>query len=138
MDSLYQNASSGAKVINKNLSIHVITAKQNKAEDCLKLCNLFCYNKKKNLIGIIVIEMQYAMCISQFSSVAQSCPALCNPMNRSTPGLPAHQQLPELTQTQVHRVSDVIQPSHPLSSPYSPVPKSLPASESFPMSQLFA
>ena len=51
----------------------------------------------------------------QFHSVAQSCPALCDPMNRSTPGLPVHHQLLEFTQTHVHRVSDAIQPSHPLS-----------------------
>ena len=55
--------------------------------------------------------------VSQFSSVAQSCPTLCNHMNRSTPGLPVHHQLPESTQTHVHWVSDAIQPSHPLSSP---------------------
>ena len=59
--------------------------------------------------------------VIQFSSVAQSCPTLCDPMDRSTPGLPVHHQLPEFTQTQVHRVSDAIQPSHPLSSP-SPAP----------------
>ena len=53
----------------------------------------------------------------QFSSVAQSCPSLCDPMNRSTPGLPVHHQLPEFTQTHVHRVSDAIQPIHPLLSP---------------------
>ena len=53
----------------------------------------------------------------QFSSVTQLCPTLCNPMNRSTPGLPVHHQLPEFTQTHVHRVSDAIQPSQPLSSP---------------------
>ena len=53
----------------------------------------------------------------QFSSVAQSCPTLCDPMNRSTPGLPVQLQLSEFTQTHVHRVSDAIQPSHPLSSP---------------------
>ena len=53
----------------------------------------------------------------QFSSVAQSCQTLCNPMNRSVPGLPVHHQLPEFTQTRVHRVGDAIQPSHPLSSP---------------------
>ena len=53
----------------------------------------------------------------QFSSVAQSCPTLCDPMNRSTPGLPVHHQLPEFTQTHVHWVGDAIQPSHPLSSP---------------------
>ena len=58
----------------------------------------------------------------QFSSVAQSCPTLCDPMNRSTPGLPVYQQLPEFTQTHVHRVSDAIQPSHPRSSPSSPAP----------------
>ena len=52
----------------------------------------------------------------QFSLVAQSCPTLC-PMNRSTPGIPVHHQLPELTQTYIHRVGDAIQPSHPLSSP---------------------
>ena len=53
----------------------------------------------------------------QFSSLTQSCPTLCNPMNSSTPGLLVHQQLPEFTQTPVHRVSDAIQPSHPLLSP---------------------
>ena len=74
----------------------------------------------------------------QFSSVVQPCPTLCDPLNRSTPGLPVHHQLPEFTQTQVHRVSDVIQPSCPLLAPFPPAPQSLPASESFPMSQLFA
>ena len=58
----------------------------------------------------------------QFSSVAQSCPTLCDPTNCSTPGLPVHHQLPEFTQTHVHRVSDAIQPSHPLSSPSPPAP----------------
>ena len=60
--------------------------------------------------------------VIQFSSVTQSCPTLCNPMNRSTPGLPVHYQLPEFTQTHVHRVSDATQPSHPLSSPSPPAP----------------
>ena len=58
----------------------------------------------------------------QFSSVAQSCMTLCNPMNRSTPDLPVHHQLLEFTQTHVHRVNDAIQPSHPLSSPSPPAP----------------
>ena len=57
-----------------------------------------------------------------FSSVTQWCPTLCNPMNHSTPGLPVHHQLPEFTQTHVHRVSDAIQPSHPLSSTSPPAP----------------
>ena len=56
----------------------------------------------------------------QFSSAAQSCPTLCDPMNRSTPGLPVHYQLPEFTQTHVNRVGDAIQPSHPLLSPSLP------------------
>ena len=58
----------------------------------------------------------------QFSSFAQSCPTLCDPMNRSTTGLRVHHQLPEFTQTHIHRVSDAIQPSHPLSSPSPPAP----------------
>jgi len=58
----------------------------------------------------------------QFNSVAQSCPTLCDPMNRSTPGLPVHHQLPQFTQTHIHQVSDAIQPSHPLSSPSPPTP----------------
>ena len=64
------------------------------------------------------------MCVTmyQFSSVTQSCPTLCSPMNRSIPGLPVHHQLLEFTQTQVHLVSDTIQPSHPLSSPFPPAP----------------
>ena len=59
-------------------------------------------------------------CADCLCSVAQSCPTLCNPMNRSTPGLPVHHQLPEFTQTHVHRVGDAIQPPHPLSSSSPP------------------
>ena len=74
----------------------------------------------------------------QFSSVAQSCLTLCDSMNRSTPGLPVHHQLPEFTQTHIHRVREC----HPAISssvvPFSSCPQSLPASESFPMSQFFA
>ena len=72
------------------------------------------------------------------SSVAQLCLPLCDPINCSTPGLPVNHQLSEFTQTHVHRVGDAIQLSHPLWSPSPPVPQSLPESESFPMSQLFA
>ena len=56
----------------------------------------------------------------QLSSATQLCPTLCDPMNRSTPGLPVHHRLPEFTQTHVHRVGDAIQPSHPLLSPSPP------------------
>ena len=71
------------------------------------------YNAKRNFLS----------CLSsvQFSSVAQLCLTLCDPMNRSMPGLPVHHQLPEFTQTHVHQVGDAIQPSHPLPSP-SPAP----------------
>ena len=62
------------------------------------------------------------MFIIQFSSVAQSCPTLCDPMNPSTPGLPVYHQIPEFIQIHVHRVSDAIQPSHPLLSPSPPAP----------------
>ena len=74
---------------------------------------------------------------SSVSSVAQSCPTLSEPMNHSTPGLPVHHQLPEFTQTHVHRVSEAIQASHPLSSPSPPAPN--PSQhQSFPVSQVFA
>ena len=68
-----------------------------------------------------IYTMEYSV---QFSLVAQSCPTLCDPMNRSMPGLPVHHQLSEFTQTHVHLVGDAIQPSHPLSSPSPPVPNS--------------
>ena len=72
----------------------------------------------------MVRQLEWNTCRSslsvQFSSVAQSCPTLCDPINCSMPGLPVHHQLPESTQTHVHWVGDAIQPSHPLSSPSPP------------------
>ena len=67
-------------------------------------------------------SLKKAYCYIQVSSVAQSCPTLCNSMNCSTSGLPVHHQLPEFTQTHVYRVDDAIQPSYPLSSPSPPAP----------------
>ena len=64
----------------------------------------------------------FHLLIVQFSSVTQSSLTFCDPMNRSTAGLPVRHQLLEFTQTHVHRVSDAIQPSHPLSSPSPPAP----------------
>ena len=69
-----------------------------------------------------IFILQNFFALVQFSSVAQSCLTLCDPMNCSTPALPVHHQLPEFTQTHVHRVSDTIQPSHPLSSHSPPTP----------------
>ena len=73
---------------------------------------------------------------TQFSSVAQSCPTLCDPVNHSTPGLPVHHHLPEFTQTHIHRVSDAIQPSHPGSSPSPPAPNPSQHRGLFPMSSV--
>ena len=79
----------------------------------------FAVTKKVNVFFILIWIYSRIHSV-QFSSVAQSCLTLCNSMNRSTPGLPVHHQLLEFTQTHAHRVSDAIQPSHPLSSPSSP------------------
>ena len=78
--------------------------------------------KRQFIYSFSTLYILFPLTRDQFSSVAQSCPTLCNPMNRSTPGLPVHHQLPEFTQTHVHWVGDAIQPSHPLSSPSPPAP----------------
>ena len=70
--------------------------------------------------SFLCLLIRYLKFAVQFSSVAQSCLTLCDPMNHSTPGLPVHHQLPESTQTHVHRVDDAILPSHPLLSPSPP------------------
>ena len=73
----------------------------------------------------------------QIRSVTKSCPTLCDPKNRSTPGRPVHHQLPEFIQTHVHRVSDAIQPSHPLSSPSPLAPNPFHHQSLFRMSERF-
>ena len=98
----------------------------------LKLNSLIFLKGKTYFINIISIILSLsttyvfiyaALCqFSSVSSVARSCLTLCDPVNRSTPGLPVHHHLPEFTQTHIHRVSDAIQPSHPLSSPSPPDP----------------
>ena len=98
-------------------------------------CNLICNRWHSVFIKIDLFSLsklykwlpraRQSLSISpvQFSSVVtQLCPTLCDPMNRSTSGLPVHHQLPEFTQTHVHRVGDAIQSSHPLSSPSPPAP----------------
>ena len=84
-----------------------------------------------------VVEYVSECSRATFSSVAQSCPTLCDPVDRSTPGLPVHHQLPEFIQTRIHRVGDAIQPSHSLSPPPTSRLQCFPTSGSFPMSQLF-
>ena len=76
---------------------------------CFQLGGAIRFGLKPNATKILVV-------LVQFSSVAQLCLTLCDPMNCSTPGFPVHHQLPELAQTHVHRVGDAIQPSQPLSS----------------------
>ena len=80
---------------------------------------LICYEVSRKLTQIIYQQKYFERQPSDqiIRSVIQLCLTLCDPMNSSTPGLPVHQQLPEFTQTHVHRVSHAIQPSHPLSSP---------------------
>ena len=73
----------------------------------------------------MLLEQSFSsQCLLSTSSIHSDsvCPTLCDPMNRSTPGLPVHHQLPGFTQTHVHQVGDAIQPSHPLSSPSPPAP----------------
>ena len=86
----------------------------------------------------LLLQCPFSLLSVQFSSVAQSCPTLCNPMNHSTPGLPVHHRLLEFTETHVHRVGDAIQPSKEKVIPFSSCPQSFPASGSFQMRQLFA
>ena len=78
--------------------------------------NIFSHSKGYLFVLFMVsFAVQKLLSLIQFSSVAQSCPTLCDPMECSTPGLPVHHQLLEFTQTRVHWVGDAIQPSHPLS-----------------------
>ena len=105
-------------------------------------CHLFLlsFTSVRSIPFLSFIEPIFAWNVTlssvHFSSVTQSYPTLWDPMNRSTPGLPVHHQILEFTQTQVHRVSNAIQPFHPLSSPSPPAPN--PSQhQSFSTSQLF-
>ena len=100
---------------------------------------IFSYWSKFILLKVWPLFLYTFMLYSvQFSSVAQLCTTLCDPMNHSAPGFPVHHQLPGFTQTHVHWVGDAIQPISSSVVPFSSCPQSPPASESFPMSQLLA
>ena len=88
-------------------------------EDTNRWRNIPCLwiGRKEVKLSLFADDMILYIRSHEIRSVTQSCPTLCDPMNRSTPDLPVHHQLPEFTQTHVHRVSDAIQPSHPLLSP---------------------
>ena len=82
---------------------------------------IFVKVRLRHFLLFIVLETKASRCFfTSVSSVAQLCPILCDPMDCSMPGFPVHHQLPELAQTHIHRVSDAMQPSHPLSSPLLP------------------
>ena len=133
---MYQNWSWGVLGSDRN--------RHRPGQRCLRDCPSLIWSDPfpKNLVMNYMVNLYsyrftWRSSSDQIRSVAESCPTLCDPMNPSTPGLPVHHQLPKLTETHVHRVSDAIQPSHPL-VPFFFCPQSLPASGSFPMSQLFA
>ena len=86
------------------------------------VCFIKCRYFYSRGISKTILFFVYLINSQSVISVAQSCPTLCDPMNHSTPGLPVHHQLPEFTQTHVHRVDDAIQPSHPMLSPSPPDP----------------
>ena len=107
-------AHKGGKVISQEIFETYITSKE------IRKCK---WGQGVNFASQITKDGNGKLSLSlQISPVAQSCPTLCDPMNRSTPGLLVHHQLPEFTQTHIHRVSDAIQPSHLLSSPSPPAP----------------
>ena len=116
-----------------NKDVHHVLLPIDKSGDCTCGCwkghDIYWVSTEFKALGFAFRQRQANQLLTttlwgsvQFSSVTQSCPTLCNPMNHSTPGLPVHHQLPEFTQTHVHRVSDAIQPSHPGSSPSPPAP----------------
>ena len=98
------------------ISIHILIS--------FLISSVICWLFSSMLFSLHMLEflIVFLLSVSQFSSVAQSCPTLCDPMNHSTPVLPVHHQLLVFTQTHVHRVCDAIRPSHPLSSPSPPAP----------------
>ena len=91
---------------------------------CIEETSLLSVSSYLCILDILWVELHnrwpFVSDFCQFSSVSQSCPTLCDPMDYSTPGLPVHHQLPEFTQTHVHWVSDAIQLTHPLSFPSPP------------------
>ena len=102
-------------------------------KDCIVQWNTYQFENQSVIVQSLVYwlviyslvrshNLHFSSAGVQFSSVAQSCPTLRDPMNHSMPGLPVHHHLLEFTQTHIHQVGDAIQPSHPLSSPFPPAP----------------
>ena len=136
-------AQAGIKIAGRNISNLRYTDDTTLMAESEELKSLLMKVKEESeKVGLMLnIQKTKIMAPGPISSVQFSRSVMSDslrPMNRSMPGLPVHHQLLEFTQTHVHRVSDAIQPSHPLVVPFSSCPQSLLASESFPMSQLFA
>ena len=125
-----EEAQAGIKIAGRNINNlrHADgTTLMAESEEELKSLLMKVKEESENVGIILNIQKTKVMASSpissvQFSSVVQSCLTLCDPMNHSTPGLPVHHHLLEFTQTDVHRVHDAIQPSHPQSSPSPPAP----------------
>ena len=115
----YSKSHSVHSLTNQNILDSSLVCGKLSSNNYLSCPKLF---SSKHFSKALAMMSCYQFSSVQFSSVTQSSPTLCDPMNRSTPGLPVHHQLLEFTQTHVHRVSDAIQPSHPLSSPSPPAP----------------
>ena len=126
-----------AMILYHKLIKYILHTIQKKIQQKCDKAMSYMQNHAQKLIFQLRTYYNQILELHQFSSVTQSCPTLCNPMDCSTPGLPVHHQLLEFTQTHVYHVGDAIQPSHPV-VPFSFCRQSFPASGSFPMSQFFA
>ena len=123
-------AQAGIKIARRNINnlrYSDDTTLKAESQEELKSLLMKVKEKSKNVGLKLNIQKSKIMASSQIRSdqtrsVTHSCPTLCDPMNRSMPGLPVHHQLPEFTETHIHRVSDATQPSHPLLSPSPPAP----------------
>ena len=122
-----EEAQAGIKIAGRNINdLRYADDTTLMAESDEELKSLLMKVKESEKVGLKLniqkIRSWHLVPSVQFSSVAQSCPTLCDPMNHSTPGLPVHHHLPEFTQTHIHRVGDAIQPSHPPLTPFPPAP----------------
>ena len=109
-----------AMILYHKLIKYILHTIQKKIQQKCDKAMSYMQNHAQKLIFQLRTYYNQILELHQFSSVTQSCPTLCNPMDCSTPGLPVHHQLLEFTQTHVYHVGDAIQPSHPLSSPSPP------------------